>query len=545
MAGTSNITGQESVLFADNASFDGTTRDGRMQLDGQLWIGSSIAPHVRLNTLTEGAGISIVNGDGTITIGLAGGGSAVETLTGNSGIATPIANNINVKTANATVTFVGSAGNLLQDFNGVNIVLGSSLPVLAGGVGNVGLGINVMQTITSGSQNTAMGNNALAAITTGNTNVAIGRQAGLALTTGSSNSLFGTATGASLTTSQNNAAFGGGALAFFTSGAATAGSNVAIGVTALANVVTGTFNTAVGRSAGANYTTSESSNICISNAGTITESNTIRIGTSGTGDGQQNRCFIVGIDGVNVGSVAKVVTVAPLATDQLGTATITAGAGISVTPTANTITIASIGGQPTASFDVQANTAPGTDPVVPTALGVVTVNGAAVANHSVVIETHSRAANAYNVEVQYSAAAAATDATKSGVAHFNSGQFTVDSNGFVSSIGGGLTWSVITGATQAMAVNHGYIANRASNIAFTLPTVSAVGDIIEVTGMNTALGWTVSWTTNQQVFFGNAVTTVTSGTLSSSATRDSIRMVCIVANLTWNVISSVGNITCT
>lgn len=91
------------------------------------------------------------------------------------------------------------------------------------------------------------------------------------------------------------------------------------------------------------------------------------------------------------------------------------------------------GGIAATSFAIQANTAPGTNPVVPTAAGLVTINGAAVANHSVVLETRSRAANTYNLEVQYAAAAAATDATKSGVAHFNSAQFSVDANGFVSS----------------------------------------------------------------------------------------------------------------
>lgn len=95
------------------------------------------------------------------------------------------------------------------------------------------------------------------------------------------------------------------------------------------------------------------------------------------------------------------------------------------------------GGVASTSFDVQANTAPGTDPVVPTALGVITVNGAAVANHSVVLESRSRAANAYNLEIQYATSAAATDATKSGVAHFNSSQFSVDANGFVALAGGG------------------------------------------------------------------------------------------------------------
>lgn len=92
------------------------------------------------------------------------------------------------------------------------------------------------------------------------------------------------------------------------------------------------------------------------------------------------------------------------------------------------------GGIAATSFNVQANTVPGTDPVVPTALGVVTVNGAVVANHSVVLETRSRAANTYNLEVQYAAAVAATDGTKSGVCHFDSTKFAVDASGFVTSL---------------------------------------------------------------------------------------------------------------
>ncbi len=89
------------------------------------------------------------------------------------------------------------------------------------------------------------------------------------------------------------------------------------------------------------------------------------------------------------------------------------------------------------SVQVQAATAPGTTPVIPTAGGLLTFNGAAVANHSVPVETRTRALNTFNLEVQYSASAAATDATKSGLAHFNSAQFSVDANGFVSLTGGG------------------------------------------------------------------------------------------------------------
>lgn len=97
------------------------------------------------------------------------------------------------------------------------------------------------------------------------------------------------------------------------------------------------------------------------------------------------------------------------------------------------------GGQAIDSVQVDAATAPGTNPVVPTAAGLITVTGAQVATGVIganVIRTNSLAANTYTVQVQRSTAVAATDSTKNGVSHFNSAQFSVDSNGFVSSISG-------------------------------------------------------------------------------------------------------------
>jgi len=108
----------------------------------------------------------------------------------------------------------------------------------------------------------------------------------------------------------------------------------------------------------------------------------------------------------------------------------------------------------------------------------------------------------------------------------------------------GLTWTVVTGTTQSMAVNNGYIANNAGLVTATLPATSAVGDIVEITGINNATGWKIAQNAGNQIFFGSSSSTAgTGGFISSTDTRDSVRLVCVTANAAWNVLSSIGNIT--
>ena len=104
--------------------------------------------------------------------------------------------------------------------------------------------------------------------------------------------------------------------------------------------------------------------------------------------------------------------------------------------------ISLIGGAtpPALGLDVDANTGPGTDPVVPNGSGNIIVTGAQVAAGTVgtnVIRTDSLAANTCTIEIQRSTTNATTDVTKNGVSHFSSGQFDVDVNGFVTLLGGG------------------------------------------------------------------------------------------------------------
>lgn len=114
----------------------------------------------------------------------------------------------------------------------------------------------------------------------------------------------------------------------------------------------------------------------------------------------------------------------------------------------------------------------------------------------------------------------------------------------VAGVGGGLTWSVVTGTTQAAAVNNGYIANNAGQVVITLPAVSAVGDIVSATGINNATGWKIAQNAGNQVFFGTTSTTAgAGGSLTSTATRDAIQLLCTSTSANWQVLSSIGNIT--
>ncbi|QZA59479.1 hypothetical protein [Candidatus Rhabdochlamydia porcellionis] len=114
--------------------------------------------------------------------------------------------------------------------------------------------------------------------------------------------------------------------------------------------------------------------------------------------------------------------------------------------------------------------------------------------------------------------------------------------------GGGITWVNVTGTTQAIVVNTGYIASNAAQVVFTLPTTAALGDTFYITGNGNAgtSGWKINQNAGQVIFFGSSTTTVgTSGSLTSTNQLDSIRAVCIVpgAATVWNVIDSIGNIT--
>ncbi len=159
-----------------------------------------------------------------------------------------------------------------------------------------------------------------------------------------------------------------------------------------------------------------------------------------------------------------------------------------------------IGGSFVEEFNVDAHTAPGTDPVVPTAGGVVTVTGGQVAAGVVgtnVIRTDSLAANTYTIEIQRSQAVGVSTLADNGVSHFDSADFTVDANGFVSLSGSGAGETITGdtgGALSPTANNWNIITNVAALNA---------GSTIAFSGAVSTLTYNVS-DANANMFFGKA-----------------------------------------
>lgn len=110
----------------------------------------------------------------------------------------------------------------------------------------------------------------------------------------------------------------------------------------------------------------------------------------------------------------------------------------------------------------------------------------------------------------------------------------------------GESWTDVTGTTQTIAVGNGYTASNAGAVAFTLPATAAYGTIFEVATGSTAGGWTIGQNALQSIIYGNLTTTVgTGGSLASTKPGDSVRILCIVPNLTFQVLSDQGSINVT
>lgn len=143
------------------------------------------------------------------------------------------------------------------------------------GTSNCAFGVNTQLKITSGSDNQGCGRDCQINLTSGARNFAAG-----------TNAQYGDAGGF---TGSDNISLGYQSLTAISS----ATNNVSIGSLSGDSITSGSHNLFLGYNAGSVPTT-QSSNIYLMNVGAA-EANTIRIGTEGTGNGQQNTCYIAGI----------------------------------------------------------------------------------------------------------------------------------------------------------------------------------------------------------------------------------------------------------
>jgi hypothetical protein len=216
-----------------------------------------------------------------------------------------------------------SATERMRINNAGNVGIGTTTPAaqldVAGNINFSGLisyqGVPVQQ-FSSTSNNAATGISALASITTGTENTAVGNAASIGNTAGSSNTAIGYLALESNTGGDQNTAVGAQALHINNGTSSSEGSgNTAVGWGALGNNTTGNSNIALGLGAGSTIT--GSNNIEIGSTGTASDSGVIRIGNSSN----QTSFYAAGVSNVNLTSDPNaLIVLIDSVTGQLGVA---------------------------------------------------------------------------------------------------------------------------------------------------------------------------------------------------------------------------------
>jgi len=104
---------------------------------------------------------------------------------------------------------------------------------------------------------------------------------------------------------------------------------------------------------------------------------------------------------------------------------------------------------------------------------------------------------------------------------------------------GGFSWTDVTGASQAISVQNGYITDRGGGVSYSLPTTAAIGDTFIIMGK---LGiTTITQAASQQILIGSGSSTVgATGTCVGNNVGDCITLVCITANNIFRASSVIG-----
>lgn len=104
----------------------------------------------------------------------------------------------------------------------------------------------------------------------------------------------------------------------------------------------------------------------------------------------------------------------------------------------------------------------------------------------------------------------------------------------ISGTGSGIGWTEVTGTSQAMVSDAGYVANNGGLVTFTLPAAAAFGTALSVIGKG-AGGWKITTGGGQSIQVGS----ITAGTSVASTNQfDSIDLICTTANTVWTTVGA-------
>lgn len=98
-----------------------------------------------------------------------------------------------------------------------------------------------------------------------------------------------------------------------------------------------------------------------------------------------------------------------------------------------------------------------------------------------------------------------------------------------------------TTTSRTLTSFEGVFSDNVGLVTLTIPASCNDGDLFEVVGKGSG-GWKIQANTGQTIHFGSNATSV-AGSLASTNQYDSMQFVCVTANTTFVVRSSIGNIT--
>jgi hypothetical protein len=619
LTGTIKFSGYEGTSYIDSARItstsSGTIALNRVAGDLKFYTHPDSAaadPTLRM-TIAETGAVTIATPDSGTGLTVSGGG-----ITATSGAITATSGNVVISAGNLTLPTTSSTVGQIQ--------INSERVFHTYGTNNLFVGRSAGNFTTSGvGRSIGIGVGALSAVSTSTDNVALGYYAGNAITSQTSSIYIGSYVGQVNAGTGNNIAIGANALSLLSNNGNSGGyliignnavkyisqnsqggvfighnvasnlignhrGNVIIGNNAAANLVgvgypwtSALANIIIGINAGSAYTSTESSNIVIGNAGIVSTSNKILIGKQGSGEGQQNACHIAGIYNTAVGATAGVVlsdsnhqlggiaggagTVLVGGTKPSFSSAVVLAAGGSLdtsTSAGNTLliraydvdgttykTFATLTANDTPTMDLDTDVtigtkyiyrADGTDvPVTDGGTGASTLT-----DHGILLGSGTSAITA-TAEPSNGQLLIGSTGNDPVLATLTAGTGISVTNGAgtisIAATGTILAWSEITGTTKTIVNQEAYVANNASRVVFTLPASAALGTEFKVQGYGSG-GWKISQGSGQILRIGSgASTTGASGYAESTNRYDAVSFVCVVADTEWSATSVIGNIT--